>query len=159
MKKLIQKLAEKEEEVYAKICTVLAVNAEEKTADLQPLDGSAEVQDVYLIPDYTNGGMFLEPEIGSLVCIVFITKESGVLVNFSSLKNYHVKIKEVELHISEEGFLLRKQNETLKKLMSDLITEIRRMKFTTNTGSTIRLVNDSQFVTLENRFKNLLNDN
>lgn len=43
--------------------------------------------------------------------------------------------------------------------MVDLLTEIRKMKFTTNTGSTILLVNEPAFVFLENRFKNLLKEN
>ena len=52
----------------------------------------------------------------------------------------------------------KKQNETLAKLMSDLLKEIQKMKFTTNTGSTIKLVNQPQFLAIENRFKDFLKE-
>lgn len=42
--------------------------------------------------------------------------------------------------------------------MSDLLQEIQKMKFTTNTGSTILLVNKPQFLAIENRFKDFLKE-
>ena len=42
--------------------------------------------------------------------------------------------------------------------MVDLLQEIQKMKFTTNTGSTIKLVNKPQFLNIENRFKDFLKD-
>ena len=42
--------------------------------------------------------------------------------------------------------------------MVDLLQEIQKMKFTTNTGSTIKLVNKPQFLSIENRFKDFLKD-
>ena len=48
MKNIIQKLADTGDEIYAKICEVISVDTENKTADLQPLDGSSEIQDAYL---------------------------------------------------------------------------------------------------------------
>ena len=59
MKNIIQKLADTGDEIYAKICEVISVDAENKTADLQPLDGSSEIQDAYLqVAEY---GVFIEP--------------------------------------------------------------------------------------------------
>ena len=43
--------------------------------------------------------------------------------------------------------------------MSDLLQEIQKMKFTTNTGSTIKLVNQLEFKAIEKRFNQLLKDN
>lgn len=43
MKELIQKLANNGDEIYAKICEVISVDVENQTADLKPLDGSAEI--------------------------------------------------------------------------------------------------------------------
>ncbi|MCK0202771.1 hypothetical protein MWN41_07030, partial [Ornithobacterium rhinotracheale] len=92
------------------------------------------------------------------VCVVFISKEIAVVVGNSELKEFQIKIKQTELKIDHSGFLLRKENETLKALMADLIAAIKRMKFTTNTGSTIKLINEPEFTALEKRFNNLLND-
>ncbi len=42
--------------------------------------------------------------------------------------------------------------------MSDLLKKKKKMKFTTNTGSTIKLVNKPQFLNIEKRFKDFLKD-
>lgn len=157
MKNFIQKLAETGDEIYAKICEVKSVDVENQTADLEPLDGSAEILDARL--QVAENGVFVEPKIGSLVACVFVTKEIAVVVNYSELKQFQIRIEGVEFQFDIEGFLLKKENETLAKLMSDLLKEIQRMKFTTNTGSTIQLVNAAQFMAIENRFKTFLKDN
>ncbi|MCU7567991.1 hypothetical protein OKE68_04285 [Riemerella anatipestifer] len=159
IKELIQQLAQTGDEVYAKICEVLSVDSENKTADLKPLDGGSEINDVYLIVDDEKGGVYAEPSVGSLVCVVFVSKEIAVVVNASELKEFRVNIEETELRVDKDGFLLRKENETLKALMVDLIQEIKKMKFTTNAGPTIKLINKPQFTAIENRFKNFLKDN
>jgi hypothetical protein len=158
MKDIIQALAATGDEVYAKICEVLEVDEENKTADLRPLDGSADILDAYLVTDDANGSMYLEPVKGSLVCVVFISKQIACVVNPSELKQFRVKIKGVEFQMDKEGFLLKKESETLKALMTDLIKEIRMMKFTTNTGSTIQLINEPQLLTIEKRFAKFLKD-
>ena len=155
IKELIQKLAESGNELYAKIAEVTAVDTDVKTCDVKPIDGTSEIFDVFLNLDETTG-QFREPVVGALICIVFITKETAVAVNYSELKQHNVKIKETEFIIDEKGFLLRKADENLAKLMDDLLKEILKMKFTTNTGSTITLVNAPEFVGIQNRFKNLL---
>ncbi|WP_308003038.1 hypothetical protein [uncultured Chryseobacterium sp.] len=158
MKDIIQALAATGDEIYAKICEVLEVDEDNKTADLRPLDGTADILDAYLVTDDANGSMYLEPAKGSLVCVVFISKQIACVVNPSELKQFRVKIEGVEFQIDKNGFLLKKESETLKKLMGDLIKEIRAMKFTTNTGSTIQLVNDPQFLLIDERFKKFLKD-
>lgn len=154
LKQAIQQLAQTGDEKYAKICEVIRVNVDSKTADLQPLDGSSMIDDAYLQVD--DNGIFIEPNVGSLVACVFVTKEIAVVVNHSEIKQFQIQIENTEFQIDKDGFLLKKEDETLAKLMSDLISEIRQMKFTTNTGSTITLVNEPQFITIENRFKKLL---
>lgn len=157
MKDLIQKLANTGDEIYAKICEVTAVDADNKTADLKPLDGSSEILDALIQVD--DNGVYIEPKLGTLVACVFVTKQLAVIVNHSEIKQLQVKIEGVEFQINKDGFLLKKQNENLQKLMLDLIKAIKNMKFTTNTGSTIKLINLPEFTALEPRVKNLLKDN
>ena len=139
MKELIQKLADRGEEIYAKICEVISVDVDNQTADVQPLDGSAEITDVYL--QVAENGVFVEPKVGAMVCVVFVTKELAVVVNHSEIKQFQIKVESVEFQMDKDGFLLKKQSETLYKLMADLLQEIQRMKFTTNAGPTVNLVN------------------
>lgn len=156
MKEIIQKLASNGDEIYAKICEVTSVDAENKTADLKPLDGSSEIFDAYLVTDDENGSLYLEPKTGSLVCVVFVTKVIAVVVSASELIQMRLKIGGVELTIDKDGFLLKKENETLKKLMSDFIQACRNMKFQTNSGVTIQLLTDPEFAALETRFNQFL---
>lgn len=158
MKELIQKLASSGDEIYGKICEVIKVHREGKMADLQPLDGSSPILGAYLMTDDAFGGVFFEPQVGSFVTALFITKEIAVVVNTSGLEQIQMKIQGTEFQIDEQGFLLKKENETLKKLMKDLIKAIKKMKFTTNMGPTIKLINESEFTALEKRFNQFLKD-
>lgn len=135
----------------------MSVDVENKTCDLQPMDDTSPIDNAYLQVD--ENGIFIEPKVGSLVACVFVTKEMAVVVNHSQIRQFQLKIEQTEFLISEKGFLLKKEDETLAKLMTDLLQEIQKMKFTTNTGSTIQLVNQMEFKKIENRFKNLLKDN
>lgn len=158
IKETLQKLVESGNELYAKIAEVTTVDIEAKTCDVKPIDGTSEIFDVFLNLDETTG-QFREPAIGALICVVFITKETAVAVNYSELKQHNIKIQETEFTIDESGFLLKKADENLAKLMDDLLKEILQMKFTTNTGSTIALVNSPEFKAIQTRFKTLLKDN
>ena len=79
---------------------------------------------------------------------------------FSEIESIDLKIEETQLKIDKKGFLLKKSNETLAGLMSDLLREIQQMKFlTTSGGPTTRLINQPKFKEIENRFKELLKEN
>jgi hypothetical protein len=150
----IQKLGEKGDEVYAKICVVEAVNG--KTCTLKPVDGSSEIIDVPFSADTDNDGIINHPLQGSMVLAAFTDKDSAVICGFSQVELSEIKIGTVTLRITDYGFVIKKGDDSLQKLMKDLITKIRAMKFTTNTGATIQLLNDADFAALEIRFNELL---
>ena len=78
---------------------------------------------------------------------------------YKKIKRDFIKVENTELKM-DNGFLLKKSNETLAGLMSDLLREIQQMKFlTTSGGPTTRLINKEKFKAIENRFKNLLKEN
>lgn len=156
LKQAIQQLAQTGDERYAKICEVISVNADNKTADLQPLDGSSAIDDAYLQVD--DNGVFVEPKVGSLVACVFVTKEMAVIVNHSQIKLFQLQIEQTEFQIDENGFLLKKENETLARLMADLIGAIQNMVFSHPQGPTTGLINAAEFTALAQRFQNLLKD-
>ena len=79
---------------------------------------------------------------------------------FSEIESIDLKMEETQLKVDEKGFLLKKENETLAKLMTDLLQEIQKMKFlTVSGGPTTRLINQPKFKEIENRFKELLKEN
>ena len=125
-------------------------------------DGELQYTDVALSATVEDDGkrFFLFPAIESYVLVSPINEDLHRLYVefFSEIEDFDLKIENTQLQIDKEGFLLKKQNETLAKLMSDLLKEIQNMKFTTNTGSTILLVNKPKFLAIENRFKDFLKE-
>lgn len=104
--------------------------------------------------------LVIKPKKGSTCLIGLIENDATkpFLIWVNEVESYEIKVENTEFKM-QEGFLLKTENETLAKLMSDLLKEIQKMKFTTNTGSTIKLVNQPQFKAIENRFKTFLKDN
>ena len=163
------------DEVYAKVCEVLEIDQDEKTVNVKPVDDTAEIYNVRLQAESETGGLVLFPKVGSMVLVVFINKNNAAVVNTSEIEKLELVIENSELQIDKDkflfkreqvqfgvdqnGFLLKKENENLKKLMADLITAIKALKFTTNNGPTINLINIADFIALENRFNQFLKDN
>lgn len=125
-------------------------------------DEEIEFYDVQLssIIDGSKKQLFIYPVVGSSVLVSPIEEKITQLYVevYSEVEAVDWNIEMVKFNFDKEGFLLKKQDETLAKLMSDLLKEIQSMKFTTNTGSTIMLVNKPQFLAIENRFKNFLKE-
>jgi hypothetical protein len=154
----IQDLAKTGDELYAKICTVLSVDEDSKTCDLKPVDDSGELFDIPFNANVEVDGLINQPKVGSDVLVVFLDKHNAQICNVSALDKSYLKIGTVEYKVDATGFMLKKQNENLQKLMYDLLTTIKAMSFTTNTGNTINLINAADFTALQTRFNNLLKD-
>lgn len=125
-------------------------------------DEDIEYFDVQLssIIDGSKKQLFIYPVVGSSVLVSPIEEKITQLYVevYSEVEAVDWSIETVTFNFDKDGFLLKKQNETLAKLMSDLLKEIQNMKFTTNTGSTILLVNKPKFLEIENRFKDFLKE-
>lgn len=132
---------------------VTAVDWENKTCDAKGVDDDLEFFDILI----GVGAFDQKPKVGALVIIAMINNKetTPVLLSAEQIDQVEIKAGNSELTI-DDGFLLKKENETLKNIMVDFIQEIQKMKFTTNTGSTINLVNQPQFLQIENRIKNFL---
>lgn len=152
----IQTLAKSNDEVYAKVCEVLEVDQNEKTVNVKPVDDTAEIYNVRLQAESETGGLVLFPKVGSMVLVVFINKNTAAVVNTSEIEKFSLVISSCSFEVDNTGFLLQKENETLKKLMADLIAAIKALKFTTNNGPTISLINIADFIALETRFNQFL---
>jgi hypothetical protein len=137
---------------------VVSVNKNEGTCIVD--NGNLEFTDVALSATVEDNAkrFFLFPKVGSFVLVSPIEENLLRLYVefFSEIEDFNMQIDGTQMQIDKNGFLLKKENETLKKLMVDLLQEIQKMKFTTNTGSTINLVNQPQFLSIENRFKTFL---
>ena len=142
IKELIQKLAESGSELYAKIAEVTAVDVEAKTCDVKPIDGTSEIFDVFLNLDESTG-QFREPVIGGLICIVFVTKETAVAVNYSELKQHNVKIKETELLINRSGIVLKNGKISVEITTTGILIEAANQPIQINSGNSYLAINEN----------------
>lgn len=137
--------------------SVVSVDKEAGTCTVT--DGELEYTDVQLSATVNDERrFFLIPALESFVLVSPIQEDVNRLYveMVSELDEVIMRTEEAEFSFNDAGFLLKKQNETLKQLMTDLLQEIQNMKFTTNAGPTILLLNKPQFAEIETRFKDFL---
>ena len=129
-------------------------------------DDQTEFTNVQLtsVIDGDEQKFFLFPAVGSSVLVSPINEDIKRLYveSYSRIESLDLHINKVQFRINESGFLLKKENETLKGLVSELLTAVEQMSFLVTTtggnGSTTTLMNASQFSSIKNRFNQFLND-
>ncbi|ROI09798.1 hypothetical protein EGI11_03305 [Chryseobacterium sp. H3056] len=137
--------------------SVVSVNKEVGTCTVS--DGELEFVDVQLSATVKDDKRFLLiPKVGSFVLVSPIQEDLHRLYveMFSEIVEVIMRTDASEFSFNDDGFLLKKQAETLKQLMGDLLQAIQNMKFTTNAGPTILLLNKPTFKEIETRFNNFL---
>lgn len=134
---------------------VTSVDWDKKECEANGIDDDLPFYDILL----GIGSINIKPKIGSKILVGLINNDvtTPVLISAEEIEEIQVKTSDCEFDINK-GFLLKKENETLAKLMSDLLKEIQRMKFTTNAGPTVNLINRLKFKEIENRFKDFLKE-
>lgn len=138
--------------------TVLSVDKAAGTCRVT--DDEIEYTDVQLasvIDDNTNR-FYIFPKVDSSILVSKINNDVHRLYveMYSEIESIALTVEGVQLQVDKDGFLFKKENETLKKLMADLLAAIKAMVFTTNMGPTINLVNVAQFEAIETRFNDFL---
>ncbi|MRX70264.1 hypothetical protein SAMN06265349_101734 [Flavobacterium resistens] len=144
--------------------TVISVNKTQGTCIVS--DDEIEYTDVQLcsIIDGKENKFFLFPVVGSSVLVSPINEDLKRLYieTYSDIESLDLNIKAVQFKVSEKGFLLKKENETLKSLIAELITAVENMSFVVTTsagaGNTTTLINASQFSAVKEKFNQFLND-
>ena len=134
IKELIQQLANTGQELYAKVCEVTSVDEEAKTADVEPLDGSSPIYDVYLVVNMEQGGFYLQPKVGSLVCVAFINKETAIVVGTSELEKVECTSEGFSLKIENGKIQIKNEQTDFKSLLNDPLTELKSAIIQTPAG-------------------------
>ena len=134
IKQLIQQLAYTGQELYAKVCKVTSVDEENQTADVEPLDGSSPIYDVYLVVDMEQGGFYLQPKVGSLVCVAFIGKETAIVVGSSALDKVECTSEGFSLKIENGKIQIKNEQANFKTLLNDLLKELKNAIIQTPSG-------------------------
>lgn len=147
-------------EVPTFLAKVTQVDKEKGTCKVK--DDDIEFSNVRLsaVIDGKDKKHFLFPKIGSTVLVGCIDEDIKQLYveKYSELEAYSLKITNSFLIVDADGFNFKRKTNDLRSLILELIKTIRAMKFTTNTGPTIKLINEPDFITIENKFKTLLKE-
>lgn len=145
---------------------VLSVDKTKGTCKVS--DGEIDYYNVQLaaVIDANTSKFYLFPKVGSSVLVSPINEDVHRLYveAYSEIESMDLRIATVQFQMDKNGFLLKKENETLKKLMVDLIGAIKAMSFSLTTpdtinGATTTLLNTAQFTAIETRFNQFLKDN
>lgn len=102
---LIKKLAEKGDEVYSIAAKVKEINESERTCDVEPLDGAADIFGVRLqsVPD-DDKGICVFPKVGSTVVVTFLNKKTGYVALCAEVDKIVGKFGSFEYVQDSNGF-------------------------------------------------------
>lgn len=158
----LKEMAKNDGPAVSNIAKVKSVDETKATCVLIDEDGQ-EIFDVRLRPVLTGKKSFiLVPKVGSYVLAVRVEDDDDWMVIASDeIEKIGYYIETSIFEMDSTGFLLKKENETLKKIMVDLIAAIKAMSFALTTpdtinGSTTMLNNAVQFEAIETRINQFL---
>lgn len=124
--------------------------------------GGHEYFDIRLKPsiDSLDPGAIIFPEIGSKVLIARIGASDNTfcVIAYSQVSKVIFASEQTSIEIDSAGILLKRQNETLKDLISDLIDQIKQITVTTAQGPSGVPINAAGFTAIQTRFNQLLKD-
>ncbi|OWP84233.1 hypothetical protein BWK59_06480 [Flavobacterium davisii] len=147
-------------------CEVVAVDKTKGICTVS--DETLQYTDVRLtaIIQENAKAFFLYPKVGSQVLVSPINEDLTKLYveAYSEIESMEFLIEEMKFQMDANGFLLQKENETLKALIVDLIDAIENQSYSVSTtgsaaaqsGSTTLLNNKADFTKIKERFKQFL---
>jgi hypothetical protein len=146
------------------IAKVKLVNEAKASCILEDEDGQ-EIHDVRLRPVLNGKKSFIQiPKVGTFVLAIRIEDDDDWMVIACDEIDKVVWYVGATTFEINDGFLLKKENETLKKLMADLIEACKNLSFTVTTtgtatnqaGTTTTILNLTEFISIEKRFNKFL---
>lgn len=158
----LQKMAKDNGPAVSNIAKIKSVDETKAVCVLVDEDGQ-EFFDVRLRPVLSDKKSFiLVPKVGSYVLAVRVEDDDDwMVIAADEVTKVGYYIGNTIIEIDATGFLLQKENETLKKIMVDLVGAIKALSFTlttpdTITGTTTAIVNLAQFESVEARINQFL---
>lgn len=138
------------------IAKVKSVDENGAVCVLEDEDGQ-EIPEVRLRPVLTGKKSFLQiPKIGSLVLAVRIEDdEDWMIIACDEVDKFLWATDTTKVELTDKVHISA-NNKNMAELIDKLFEAILKMRFTTNAGPTIRLINRPEFESLKNEFKELL---
>lgn len=145
--------------VQVSVAKVDSVNKSDSTCDLV-IEGRPDRPETRLraVIDNSLTGVIVLPKKGSYVLagIVENRPESSFVCGYSEVDEVYVNIPQSEFRINKNGFLVKRSSNTLAGLVSELLDAITKLTVTTGTGPSGTPINTADFITLKQKFSQLL---
>lgn len=107
IKDAIRTLAEGNEEIYCKVCTVDAVDESTRTVDCTPLDESAPILAVNLQANQEGStGIVIYPKVGSYIVVGFLNPGTAVVLLYDEVEKIDIKIESTTVQADKDGIVL-----------------------------------------------------
>jgi hypothetical protein len=157
-----ERMAKMSGPAVSNIAKVKSVDEENGTCVLVDEDGQP-IFNVRLRPVLTGKKSFiLVPKVGSFVLAIRVEDDDDwMVIAADEVEKIGYYFGTTIVEIDATGFLFQKENETLKKILADLLVAIKAMSFILTTpdtinGSTTLLNNAAQFTAIETRINQFL---
>ncbi|KFF26806.1 hypothetical protein [Chryseobacterium vrystaatense] len=152
----LRQIASSHAPAVSNIAQVKFVDEEKAICILIDEDGQ-EYLDVRLRPVLTGNKSFIQiPTIGSYVLAVRVEDDDDwMVIACDEVEKFYWKTGTANLELSDK-IHMEANGKNFALLVDTLFDAIRDMKFTTNYGPTINLINLADFEKLRNEFKSLL---
>lgn len=151
----LKKLAAEHGPLQTMLVQVTSVNEDEFICNV--IDDDVEIFDVRLRPVLNgNTGIVLIPTLQSWVLITRIEEDQEwCVIGVDEVDKVIMVVGECRFEIND-GFLIKKGTETLKKIFDDLIAQIKLIVVPTNVGPSGNPLNGTAFDAIKTRADNLL---
>lgn len=145
--------------VQVVVAKVESVDKKSSTCDLV-VEGRADRPEARLraVMDSSATGLIILPKKGSYVLAGLIGNkpESSFVCGYSDIDEVFIDIPSSQMRVDKNGFLIKTGSNSLSGLISDLLDALMKLTVTTGTGPSGTPININDFITLKQKFNQLL---
>lgn len=112
-------------EVYGVVCKVISVNQNERTCEVQPLNGDPDLSEVRLQSDLNSKtGFVVFPKKGSHVIINYINQTTAFVALTSEVESLEIIVQDKSLKFDKNGLLLKSASANFKDELNKCLDEV-----------------------------------
>lgn len=128
---ILRKILADQEEIYSVVGKVVSIDTEERTCDVDPLNGDARLLGVrFQASPNGDSGWVIHPGLNSMVVVTFLNKNAGFVSLCSEIDKVEVGISSVSLEMDVDGFKIERNGVNLGDTLSSLIDQIKLLTVT-----------------------------
>jgi hypothetical protein len=121
----IKKMVQGDDELYSIVAKVISVDLNNRTCDVEPLNGDTPILAVRLQANIMMGdGFWFVPKMGSNVIVGFLSTDAAHLILPSELDKIEVIINNKTFQVSSNGVKIASATSDLKTEINTLLDEI-----------------------------------